>query len=128
LKAAPEKKLIPQLATYGAVGLLATAAHYGVMAGLISEGWFPVSASTAGAIFGAFVAYFANRKWTFEASHSNTRMVRFMAVAALGLLMNAIFLMTIQSWLIPSIIGAQLLTTLLVFVATFFINLKWSFS
>ena len=122
------KKVFAQLASYGAIGVLATAVHYLVMASLISHGWFPVSASTAGAIAGAFVAYFANRKWTFEARHTSARMVRFMAVAAPALLMNALFLITIQNWLIPSIIGAQLLTTLLVFLATFFINRRWSFS
>lgn len=117
-----------QLATYGAIGVLATSVHYLLMATLMNKGWFAVSASTAGAIAGAVVAYAANRKWTFEARHSSTRMLRFMAVAGLGLLLNAVLLMTIQSWLIPSIIGAQLLTTLLVFVTTFVINLKWSFS
>jgi putative flippase GtrA len=122
------RKLLSQLATYGAIGVLATSVHYLLMATLMNEGWFAVSASTAGAIAGAAVAYVANRKWTFEARHSSTRMLRFMAVAGLGLLLNAILLMTIQSWLIPSIIGAQLLTTLLVFVTTFIINLKWSFS
>ena len=117
-----------KLFSYGAIGALATAVHYGIMAGLISNGWFPVSSSTAGAVAGALIAYHANRQWTFGASHSASRMVRFMAVAAFGLLMNAVLLFTIHSWLIPSIIGAQLLTTLLVFMATFTINLKWSFS
>ncbi len=122
------KNLVSQLASYGAIGVLATAVHYLLMAYLIGDGWVPVYASTIGASAGALVAYFANRIWTFSVSHTSTRMLRFMAVAALGLLMNAIFLVTIQSWLIASIIGAQLVTTLLVFVATFFINLKWSFA
>lgn len=121
-------KVFRQLISYGAIGILATCVHYLLMAYLIRLGWFPVSSSTAGAAAGALVAYFANRHWTFATSHSTVRMVRFMAVAALGLLMNAILLMTIQSWLIPSIIGAQLLTTLLVFLASFFVNLKWSFA
>ena len=117
-----------QLARYGAFGALATAVHYALMAYLLAAGWFPVSASTAGAAVGALVAYAANRKWTFRAEHSSARLLRFMAVAALGLLFNAILLATIHQWLIQSIIGAQLLTTGLVFVATFLINLKWSFA
>ncbi|MBT8061993.1 MAG: GtrA family protein [Gammaproteobacteria bacterium] len=117
-----------QLALYAVIGVLATAAHYAVMAMLLNAGWLPVQASTAGAFCGAVVAYIANRKWTFEMDHSIRRMMRFMAVAALGLLMNAIGLMAIYQWLIPSVIWAQLLTTALVFVATFLINLKWSFA
>lgn len=115
------------MARYAIAGFLATATHYAVMATLFKQGWYPVSASTAGAASGALVAYLINRKWTFGASHTTTRMVRFMAVAALGLLLNASLLVTIHQWLIPSLIGAQLLTTVLVFVATFFINQKWSF-
>ena len=116
------------MVSYGVFGALATAVHYALMAYLLGAGWFPVSASTAGAAVGALVAYAANRKWTFRAAHSSARLLRFMAVAALGLLFNAILLATIHQWLIQSIIGAQLLTTGLVFVATFLINLKWSFA
>lgn len=113
---------------YGVVGVLATGAHYLLMATLMNIGWLPVSASTAGAFLGAMVAYGVNRKWTFEASHSARRMMRFMSVAALGLLMNAVLLFVIHQWLIDSVIVAQLLTTGLVFVATFLINLRWSFA
>lgn len=113
---------------YGLVGVLATAVHYALMAFLLSKDLTSIAASTAGAALGAIVAYLANRKWTFEARHTSAKMLRFLLVALLGLLLNGILLVTIQSWLISSIIGAQLLTTGLVFVATFFINLKWSFA
>lgn len=117
-----------QFLRYGVVGVVATAAHYLLMASLMNIGWLPVSASTAGAFLGALVAYGINRKWTFKTSHSTRRMMRFMSVAALGLLMNAVLLLLILQWLIDSVIGAQLLTTGLVFVATFLINQKWSFA
>jgi len=117
-----------QLASYGVIGVLATAVHFTVMAGLLRESWMPVSASTAGAIGGALVAYAANRKWTFNARHSSARMLRFMAVAAMGVLLNAVFLTVFQVWSNGSIIAAQLATTALVFFATFVINLKWSFA
>ena len=117
-----------QLATYGAVGVLATSVHYAVMAALMSIGWLPVASSTAGAVAGALVAYAANRKWTFSAQHTTARMLRFMAVAALGLLMNALMLFLLHRFIFSSVVIAQLLTTGLVFVATFFINLHWSFA
>lgn len=117
-----------QLGSYAAVGALATAVHYTIMAALVQTGWLPVAASTAGAVAGALVAYLANRAWTFKASHSTRRMVRFMAVAALGLLLNAVMLYLIHYGLNIAVIAAQLVTTALVFVATFVINLKWSFA
>ncbi|NND44629.1 MAG: GtrA family protein [Xanthomonadales bacterium] len=117
-----------QLIRYALAGGFATAAHYALMALLLHGGWPPVSASTAGAIGGALIAYAINRRWTFRATHSTARWLRFMAVAALAVLLNAILLATIHHWLIQSIMVAQLLTTALVFVATFLINRNWSFA
>ena len=126
--AAMVKKRARQMLSYGLIGMAATSAHYTVMAFAYGRGLTPVTASTAGATFGAVVAYLANRKWTFAVRHSRARMLRFLAVAAMGILFNGLLFQAFQYWLISSIIGAQLLTTLLVFVATFYLNLKWSFT
>lgn len=117
-----------QLLRYALVGGLATGVHYALMAGLLRSDWLPVAASTSGAVLGALVAYAANRRWTFATEHSAARLLRFMAVAALGVLLNAMLLATIHYWLFQSIIVAQLLTTAGVFVATFLINRNWSFA
>ena len=117
-----------QLLSYGLIGIAATSAHYTVMAFMYGKGFAPVAASTAGAVFGAVVAYLANRKWTFEVPHSGARMLRFGAVASMAVAINGLLFLAFQNWLTSSIIGAQLLTTLLVFVATFYLNLKWSFT
>jgi putative flippase GtrA len=122
------KTLGRQLSRYGLVGLLATSAHYLLMALLVKTGFSPLVSTTSGALLGAFVAYAANRRWTFEAAHTRTRMIRFLLVAGFGLVLNGALLVTIQSLLIESLPIAQVLTTGLVFLATFFINLKWSFS
>jgi len=114
--------------SYGVAGMAATSAHYTLMAFLYGKGLAPVAASTAGAVFGALVAYLANRKWTFAVRHSRARLLRFLVVAAMGILFNGLLFQGFQNWLISSIIVAQLLTTLLVFVATFYLNLKWSFT
>ena len=117
-----------QLLSYGLIGMAATSAHYTVMAFMYGKGFAAVAASTAGAAFGVVVAYLANRKWTFEVRHTRARMLRFVAVASMGVVINGILFLAFQNWLISSIIGAQLLTTALVFLATFYLNLKWSFT
>jgi putative flippase GtrA len=116
-----------QLLRYGLIGVLATGAHYSLMALLVKMGLSPLVSTTAGATLGAFVAYAANRKWTFEASHTRARMIRFLLVACFGLILNGFLLVTLLEWLMDSLVFAQLITTGLVFLATFFINLKWSF-
>ena len=122
------KQRARQMLSYGVAGMAATSAHYTLMAFLYGKGLAPVAASTAGAVFGALVAYLANRKWTFAVQHSRARLLRFLVVAAMGILFNGLLFQGFQNWLISSIIVAQLLTTLLVFVATFYLNLKWSFT
>jgi putative flippase GtrA len=117
-----------KLSSYAAIGIGATAVHYLIMAVLVYSEWVPVFASSVGAVAGAFVAYLANRRWTFSVNHTTSRMVRFMTVALLGLVMNAVMLMIFQIWFTESVVIAQLVTTLCVFVCTFFINLVWSFA
>ena len=117
-----------QLSLYGLSGVLATSVHYIIMALMMSIALTPVLASTAGAIPGALVAYAANRKWTFKAEHTRKRLLKFILVAILGLVLNGVLLATIHQWLIGSIMAAQLVTTGLVFVTTYFVNLKWSFA
>jgi putative flippase GtrA len=124
----PENNIPSQLSKYALIGLAATSVHYLIMAVLVQSGWFPVFASTAGAVAGAILAYVANRRFTFSVNHTTSRMVRFMTVALLGLVMNAVLLMIFQIWFIESIVVAQLITTLCVFMTTFFINLVWSFA
>ena len=114
---------------YAAVGLMATAAHWATLAVLVEvaavEAWL---GSGAGALVGAQVAFFGNRRFTFE--HAGTLAPawwRFMATAAAGgaLGMAIVAAGVALGW---HYLGAQALATLVVMLLTFAVNRHWTFA
>lgn len=75
-----------QLLRYASVGGLATAAHWALLAVLVEgAGMAPWLASGCGAVLGAQVAFFGNRRYTFgHAGPLWPAWWRFMGTAALG--------------------------------------------
>lgn len=75
-----------QLLRYASVGGLATAAHWALLAVLVEgAGMAPWVASGCGAVLGAQVAFFGNRRYTFgHAGPLWPAWWRFMGTAALG--------------------------------------------
>jgi putative flippase GtrA len=121
--------IVRQLLNYAKAGALATATHYLVLLGLLWGDWLsPVLASTVGAIAGAGVAYIANARWTFSGMGvTNRSLPRFLCVAAMGTVLNAAVLILLYEIQSVPLLAAQLLATLLVFLATFVVNRQWSF-
>ena len=116
---------------YIVAGGIATAVHYAVLIALVE--WFGVFAalsSFTGALFGAVVAYVANRHITFPGSNARhvQALPRFMAIALLGAILNGALV-----WLGVQQLGwhyllAQALATLLVLGLTFRLNRLWTFA
>jgi len=116
---------------YIVAGGIATAVHYAVLIALVE--WFGVFAalsSFTGALFGALVAYVANRHITFSGSNARhiQALPRFMAIALLGAVLNGALV-----WLGVQQLGwhyllAQALATLLVLGLTFRLNRLWTFA
>lgn len=117
------------LSRYAAVGAVATAGHYALLVLLVEVAHMaPGPAALLGALFGAMLAYWGNRRFTFSgtrASHA-TALPRFSVIAGLGALANA------------AIVGGgvavgahyllmQALATVLVMMATFHLNRRWTF-
>ena len=118
-----------QLTDYAGAGVAATAVHYLVMAALLSAIGIPaVLASTGGAITGAGVAYWMNARWTFNYRGAVGRsLYRFLCVAAIGVVLNAVLLAVSHNVLTMPLVAAQPAATLSVFIITFVVNRQWSF-
>jgi putative flippase GtrA len=119
---------LAQLARYAAVGGGATAAHWLLLAALVEWGdWAPWLASGAGAVLGAQVAFFANRRYTF--GHGGALWPawwRFMATAMVGAMVGmAIVALGVALGL--HYLVAQALATGAVLLLTFAINRVWTF-
>jgi putative flippase GtrA len=119
---------VPQLARYGLVGALATLAHWALLALLVEQATTPAwVGSGCGAVLGAQLAFFGNRRYTF--GHDGPLgpvWWRFMGTALLGGLLGmgivaagvALGLHYLLAQAVAS--GASLLLT-------FAINRVWSF-
>jgi putative flippase GtrA len=118
-----------QLGRYAVVGLAATAAHYALLSALVE--WLGVRAwlgSGCGAVLGAQVAFFLNRRYTF--GHEGAMWPawwRFMGTAALGALAGMGIVAAGVAFGMHYLL-AQLVATVLVMVLTFTVNRLWAFA
>lgn len=126
------KPLAPQFLRYAGVGAAATLAHWSLLA-LLVEGSIgialpPWAASGWGAVLGAQLAFFGNRRLTF--GHAGARWPawwRFMCTAALGAALGmAIVAAGVALGL--HYLAAQALATACGLVLTFAVNRVWSFA
>lgn len=121
--------LAKQFSLFTVIGALGTLIHYLVM--WISIGFFgaaPIIATISGSIFGAIVNYALNKRHTFTSARAHKEALpRFLAVAALGMVINAMTVWSATSLWLWHYWFAQFLATGMVLITGFFINRFWTF-
>jgi putative flippase GtrA len=118
-----------RLARYVAVGAVATAAHWALLALLVEAlGVPPWLATGAGAALGAQVAFIGNRRWTFDhAGAPWPAWWRFMGTAAAGGLAN-MAIVGAGVALGAHYLVAQAVATATVVLGTYAVNRGWTFA
>ena len=121
--------MMVKLIKFSAVGALGTLAHYSVLVFLVQLLSVNVlAASSTGAIVGALVNYFLNYKWTFNSNKRHSEaMAKFFAVAAVGFVMNGLFMALFTEALAMYYLIAQVMTTGIVLFWNFLANHYWTF-
>lgn len=113
---------------YLAVGAVATAAHYLLLAWLVERGHWPAPlAAAAGAVLGAQLAFVGNRRFTF--GHAGPWLPawwRFQLTALLGAATSA-GVVALGTRLGLHYLPAQAAATLLAMLLTYAVNKRWSF-
>jgi putative flippase GtrA len=92
--------LARQFSRFLAVGVAATAVHYGVLIALV-EAWavHPVLATTAGFVTAALLSYALNRRYTFDEQPAfGPGLLRYYAAVSMGLLLNASVMAALTGW------------------------------
>jgi putative flippase GtrA len=117
------------LLRYAGVGGLATVAHWSLLALLVEKaGVAPWLASGCGAVLGAQVAFFGNRRYTFgHAGPLWPAWWRFMGTALLG---AAVGMAIVALGVAVGVhyLLAQAVATALVLLLTFAVNRVWAFA
>jgi putative flippase GtrA len=118
-----------QFIRYSLVGAVGTAVQYAILVWLVqSATTSALTASTAGAIAGALVNYYLNRRWTFGSSRAHEQALpRFAAIALAGIGLNAIVMAGMFTYLGAHYLLAQVVATGVVLAAGFLANRKWTF-
>ena len=121
--------LFAQFSRFVEVGFVATAAHYLALVVLVELFAAPVVvASTVGAFLGALVGYFLNRRLTFRSRVAHEKALpRYMAVAAMSLVLNGVLMALLGTIPFLPYLIAQAITTGALMVLNFVMNRFWSF-
>ncbi len=113
---------------YTAVGAVATLVHYLLLVSCVElAGWPAWLASGFGAVTGAQVAYYGNRRFTFaHGGAMAASWLRFQATAFFGAVAGmGVVALAVRIGLYYLL--AQVLATLLMLLLTFGVNRRWTF-
>lgn len=122
-------ELLRKFSFFLCIGGGITAAHYVVLITTVSLlGVDPVLASTTGYGVASLINYYLNSRITFkyEKSHG-IALMKFLVVAAVGLVFNAVMMSACMDYLSLHYLVAQMVATVTVLVWNFFGNYAWSF-
>jgi len=125
----PAPGLVSQFVRYTGAGFISAIGHYGLLIALV-QGFSvaPVPASLAGALLGAWINYWVNYHYTFRSSKRHLdSVVKFAAVATVGLLLNGLFMWVGVAVLELHYLLSQVVTTGLVLIWSFLANRLWTF-
>lgn len=113
---------------YAAIGVVATAAHYALLAACVQWlHWPAFVGSGVGAVLGAQVAFFGNRRFTFDhAGPLGDAWPRFQATAAAGALLGMAIVAAGVAAGVHYLV-AQAAATGLGLLFTFAVNRAWTF-
>jgi putative flippase GtrA len=122
-------QLIAQFTTFFGVGIVAAVVHYGVLIGLVELARAPVVPATlAGYVLGGVVSYVLNRRHTYRSDRPHAEAGwRFALVAAVGFLLTGALMHVFVDRLGAPYLPAQLVTTGIVLVWSFFAHKMFSF-
>lgn len=117
-----------QFLRFALVGAAGTLLHYLTLTLLVWSGLLaPGPAAAAGAAAGACVNYWLNYRYTFGAAGSHrATMPRFLAMAAVGIVLNGIIVSNLAAVGLHFLL-AQAIATGLILILNFLISKKWIF-
>jgi putative flippase GtrA len=118
-----------QFSMFSLVGAVGTIAHYILLFLLVSLlAVHPVAASVAGALLGAAINYTLNYRFTFRSDRLHREALpRFLAIAAVGMVLNATLMWQLVEPLQLHYLIAQLIATGCVLVWSYLGNRHWTF-
>lgn len=122
--------LLRQFSAFFGVGVIAAIVHYGTLvAGVELFGFRAVPATLAGYVLGGIVSYLLNRRHTYRSDRPHTEAGwRFAVVAGVGFILTYLLMSLFVDRSALPYLPAQVVTTGIVLVWSFFAHKWWSFA
>ncbi|RAM65347.1 hypothetical protein RB25_08455 [Herbaspirillum rubrisubalbicans] len=119
-----------QFVLFALVGAIGTLAHYAVLMTLVELfRQTAVTATACGAMVGALVNFFLNHRFTFASRQKYRQTIsRFMLIAGISLLLNALLLHSILQLTGWDYRIGQVIVTLLMLILNYVCSALWAFA
>jgi putative flippase GtrA len=121
--------MLRKFTRFVSVGSVATAIQYSLLTGLVEVADLPTTvASTIGFLVSASGNYLLNRRFTFQSEENHsTALPKFFAVAASGMVINAVMFSQFEAHTNLHYLVAQACATVAVLLWNFIVNAVWTF-
>ena len=118
-----------RLVKFAGVGAVGTIGHYLTLIVLVDlANQDPTRATTVGFIVGALINYVLNYRYTFNSNKKHSvAFTQFITIAAIGIMINAFLMWTLNGLFSVHYLVAQVVATLLVLIWNFLGNHFWTF-
>jgi putative flippase GtrA len=122
-------KTCRKLVAFGLVGIIGTVAHYVTLIMLVEIVHAdPVVATTLGFLVGAVVNFLLNHRYTFRSTKAYFETgPKFLLIAITTGILNTLLVYTGLHWFNLNYLIAQIISTVVVFLANFVLNDLWTF-
>lgn len=123
-----DRRGLLRFVTYAMVGAVGTLAQYAILVVSVSmHSLTPVIASVIGAVVGAIINYILNARITFRSNAHSSALPKFAITALLGAAVNGLLMVILIDFFVLYYLFAQIISTVIVLVLTYAINLVWTF-
>jgi putative flippase GtrA len=122
------KNLTLKFIKYSAVGCISTLIYFlsvFVLVELFDKD--PILGSALSFVIMTYLSFLLNKKYTFDSDFSYTKLLRFLAVSAIGFTLNFIIMYSVINVFSLHYAFGELVTTLVIPIINFILNNYWTF-
>lgn len=123
------KELLHKFIKYSVVGCLSVLIYYlsvFVLVELLEKN--PLFGTSVAFVIMSYFSFILNRKFTFGSDFSYEKLLRFLAVSAIGFTLNFFIMYLVVNVLCLHYVIGEVVTTLVIPVINFILNNYWTFS
>ncbi|WHY03266.1 GtrA family protein [Neobacillus sp. DY30] len=122
------KELLDKFIKYSAVGCISVLIYYISVFVLVELfGRNPILGSAVSFVIMTYFSFLLNRRFTFGSDFSYNKLIRFLAVSAIGFTLNTVIMFLVVNVFTLHYAVGEVVTTLIIPIINFILNNYWTF-